>query len=600
VTQAPTGNDESIDFGRLLAALRRGWAVVAACGAGGLLTAAVLTARSPRIWQADFQIVLADNTGGSGLGSLLSQSAGLSALLGAAGVSGGGDSGTSQDTELKILLSPSVLLPVFDYVKAQMPGNTGAGLSFAGWADAVSAKAAKGTSVLEVSYQGSDPQLVLAASRKLAVTYQSYAGRKRQRGLQSLISYLNEQLNLYRPKEAASRARVEAFAERYALTSADAATSGGGGSGALSLAPGGGDTLGSLLNGLSNAVSGNSAGSLKAQQTELNKKIFELKFQLARVQQAGDQELFNAYLGSSGNAVLSALQGGGTVNNSSLRDLDRIIAERRSRFQDNDPSLATLRRQRQVLIGVMNRQLAQELKSAIRLNEAQLAALQRPPGVIETFQRLTTEANRNTTLVQNLENNIEQQKLELARDSQPWELISVPTLNDRPVKPQPSRNLGLGLVAGLLTGAVAAVLLEQRKGIVHHTDELLELLPYPLLGTLNSAHAERWHGLLELLAHGPLAGSPQVALIPAGPAGEQAQHLARALKATLQQQDPAAQVLLSHDLLQASRCQAQLLVATLGTAHKDTLSQLQQALQLQGQPVAGLVLLSAPQAGDDA
>ena len=59
-------------------------------------------------------------------------------------------------------------------------------------------------------------------------------------------------------------------------------------------------------------------------------------------------------------------------------------------------------------------------------------------------------------------------------------------------------------------------------------------------------------------------------------------------------------MLLGSDLLQAGRCQAQLLVAALGVAHKDALSQLQQDLLLQAKPVAGLVLLSDPQAGDDA
>ena len=591
--------EESIDFGRLLAALRRGWPLVAACSAGGLLSAAVLTARTPRMWQADFQIVLADDKGSSGLGSLLSQGGALGVLAGAAGGLGGVGGASSQETELKILLSPSVLLPVFDYVKSQLPRDQRAGLSLRGWAGAVGAKAAKGTSVLDVTYQGTDPALVLAASRKLAETYQNYSGRKRQRSLQTLIRYLNDQLAIYKPRAEASRARAEAFANRYTLTSADAVPSSSGGSSSVGVL-GDGAGLGSLLSGISAIAGGSNAGSLKVQERELKRRILDLQFQQARVQRTGDRELINMTSGSSMGGMLGSLVTGNGASSANMQELDRVIAERRSRFQDNDPMVVNLQKQRQVLIGVMNRQLLQEISSAIRLAQSQLKALERPPGVVETFQKLSRDANRDANILQNLENNLEEQQLELARDSQPWELISAPTLSDRPIKPQPSRSLTIGLLAGLLAGAGGALLLDRRRGIVHHTDELLELLPYPLLGQLNSSHSERWSGQLDLLAHGPLQGCPQVALIPAGPVGERAAHLAQALQATLQQSDPAAQVLLGSDLLQAGRCQAQLLVAALGVAHKDALSQLQQDLLLQAKPVAGLVLLSDPQAGDDA
>jgi succinoglycan biosynthesis transport protein ExoP len=586
--------DESIDLEQLLAALRRGWLVVLASGAGGLLTAAVLTARLPKVWQADFQIVLADDKGGSGLSSLLSQVGGLAALVGAGGGAAGGSGASSQETELKVLLSPSVLLPVFEFVKRQQPASS-AGHSFRSWAGAVAAKAEKGTAVLNVTYQGTDPALVLAASRKLASTYQGYAGRKRQRSLQGLVSYLQEQILIYRPRAAAARDRAEAFAQRYALTNADAQLS----SGSAGIGLGSSSDLSNLFAGIANNLQGGSArGSIRAQRSELTKRIRDLEFQRQRVLAAGDSDALN--YASSGNGALGTVLGNLGSSTGSLPELDRVIAERRSRLQDNDPTLVSLQRQRRVLVGALNRQLAKELENAIALSRAQLASLERAPGVLEQFQKLSRAANQDEAVLQNLETALEQQKLELARDSSPWDLISEPTLSDRPVSPNPQRNLLLGLLAGLVSGAGAALLRERRSGLVFHLDELLELLPYPLLGQLNSSHSERWSGVLELLAHGPLQGCPQVALIPVGPIDSQAQHLANALQQTLQRQDPAAQVLLSRDLLLAGRCQAQLLVTTLGVAHREAIAQLQQDLQLQNRPVAGLLLLSPPQAGDDA
>lgn len=587
-------DEESIDFGALLATLQRQWRLVAACCAGGLLTAGFLTARAPRIWQADFQIVLSEDKGDSGLSGLLSQGGGLAALLGGGGVARGA---SYQETEVKVLLSPSVLLPVFEFVKSHKAASVASGMRFRSWARSVNAKAEKNTTVLNVTYKDTTPQLVLTASRKLAQTYQAYAGRKRQRSLLAVVRYLEEQIATYRPRAQASRDRAEAWADRYTLTIADAqSSSGSGGSAAVTL----GGELGNLFAGIaSNLQTGGSNGSIKTHQGELRRRIRDLQYQHQRVLAAGDREPIN-YSTGGGNGVLSTLVGNLGSNTASLQELDRIIAERRSRFQDNDPTIVQLQRQRRVLIGSLNRQLVQELDNAIELAQSQLTSLERPPGVLETFQKLSRAANQDETVLANLETNLAQQKLELARNSQPWDLISKPSLSDQPVSPKVPLNLAIGLLAGLVSGAGAALLRERRSGLVFHLEDLLELLPYPLLGQLNSSHSERRSDVIELLAHGPLKSCPQVALIPVGPIYCEAQHLADALQQTLQRQDPAAQVLLSRDLLQASRCQAQLLVATLGVAHREAIAQLQQNLQLQNRPVAGLLVLNPPQAGDDA
>jgi len=570
----PAAADDEIDLAQLGAALARRWRAIAAGAGFGLLGASWITLTTPRTWEADFQIVLSeDKGGGSALNSILSQAGGLAGLIGAAG---GGAVGASSalETERTVLQSPSVLLPVFEYVKRQLPASQTRTLPFRDWAkNNVEVEAKKGTNVLNVSYRGPSRALTLAAGRKLAATYQSYSGRKRQRILESLVTYLNEQINLYRPRADASRERAEAFANRYTLTSVDAVPSSGGGAGVKL-------NLDRSIEGLL----GNPTGSLKTQQAELNKRILELRFQLARVRAAGDREpvMFN----NTAGGPLAELVGNLTAS-VSLPDLDGLIAERRSRFQDNDPSIAILQRQRQVLVGAINRQLAQELENSIALAQSQLAALQRPAGVLEQFQKLSREANRDQEILQRLENALAEQQLDLARDGQPWELISSPTLLEQPVAPRPARNLALGLLAGLVLGSGAALVLDRRTDLVFASDELRTLLPFPLLAELQGVNDPS----LALVAQGPLAAAPQVALIPVGPIPE-AQAVAAALQAALQRLDPAAQVLLSTDLTIASRCQAQVVLTAPGTASRRALRKLEQDLRLQGQPVAGLLLLA--------
>ena len=573
-TPAPSTPDDEIDLGQLAAALgrRRAWL---AAGAGiGLLGAAAVTFITPKVWEAQFQIVLADNQDKSGLSSILAQGGGIASLL--AGQVGGIE--IPLETEQTVLQSPSVLLPVFEFVKSQLPLEQRRGLRLNGWAKGnVKVKAEKGTSVLNVSYLGPSPALALAAGQRLASTYQNYSGRKRQRTLQSTIAYLQEQIAAYLPRAEASRARAEAFANRYTLTAADAVPASGGGS--FNLAEG----MAGLLGSISGAVPGNSSNSIKGQQVELLKRILELRFQLTRVRAAGDREA--VVYGGVGNPM----------GNVSLQELDRLIAERRSRFQDNDPTIVTLQRQRRVLIGALNRQLAEDLQNSIALAQTQLSSMERPEGAVEQFQKLSREANRDEEILQKLENALAGQKLELARESQPWELISSPTLLDRPVSPRPELNLALGLLAGLLVGSGAALVVDRRSDQVFASDELHTLLPYPLLAQLQSADDPS----LALLAQATLAGAPQVALIPAGSI-PYAAAIATTLQSALQRQDPAAQVLLvsGSDLGTASRCQAQLLLTAPGAATRSELRKLRQDLQLQGRPVAGLLLLQpAPSHG---
>ena len=107
-------------------------------------------------------------------------------------------------------------------------------------------------------------------------------------------------------------------------------------------------------------------------------------------------------------------------------------------------------------------------------------------------------------------------QLEQARQSDPWELISTPTLLDKPVSPQKERIVALGLMGGLVLGCAAALISDRRSGLVFSDDELRTLLPGPLLKRLKSGQPNTWPMAFELLAQGPLNDAKSVALIPVG------------------------------------------------------------------------------------
>ena len=106
-----------------------------------------------------------------------------------AGMGVGGSGGSDFiATEVQILNSSSVLLPVFEAVKAQKPPEQAKAMRFQDWAQsAITAEDEKGTSVLNVEFRDTNEQLVLPLARMISQAYQSYSHRGRSRDLGRLM-----------------------------------------------------------------------------------------------------------------------------------------------------------------------------------------------------------------------------------------------------------------------------------------------------------------------------------------------------------------------------------------------------------------------------
>ena len=187
VMSSPSGEDE-IDLRQVAGALARHRSLIAKVAGASLLLSGIYAFTQKPVWEGQFQIVLEDQSAGGGR---LAQLAAANPML--ANLAGLGGSGTSSlETEVKILESPSVLKPVYDYVlkqkrKAEVNVDR---FTFADWLPSLKVELEKGTSVLNIAYQDTDKQLVLPVIKRVSQTYQTYSGRDRSRGLTQGVSYL--------------------------------------------------------------------------------------------------------------------------------------------------------------------------------------------------------------------------------------------------------------------------------------------------------------------------------------------------------------------------------------------------------------------------
>ena len=557
----PAPADDEIDIGQLVASLRRRWRLIAQVAGGTLLLSAAVTLLQKPVWEGEFQIVLADpEKKQGGASQLLAQNPALASLIGTGG--GGKD---SLETEVKILESPSVLKPVFDFVKTskQRAGENVDRLRYADWLkDDLEIKLEKGTSVLNLAYRDTDKALVLPVIDRISKAYQVYSGRDRERGLVRGVAYLDQQIELYRLRAVASLRAAQRFAIEQDLTALK----------------GGGKGDEEVVNSL----------NIEAIRVQAANEIRNINEQLKQLRSLGSDPNTVMFQG----LLIPELAAQGLPQR--LNAIDNQLAFLRSKFTEREDSIRTLKQERSLLIGLLKTKAFGFLDAKRSAAQARLAAADRPKGVLIRYRELLRVAARDEATLNKLEDERRVLALEQARKPDPWQLISTPTLLDKPVSPSKGRNLALGLLAGLVLGSGAALVAELRSGRVFASDELQAALPGPLLARLDPADPESWDATMALLASGPLAGSSTVALIPVDGQGEP--ELAEALQRALQQATPGAQVLCTSDLVAAGTCQAQLLVARPGAITRPELDALRQQLQLQGRPSLGWLLLQSTDA----
>jgi len=552
-TTTPAAEDE-IDLRQLAAALQRHWRLIAKVAGSALLLSTVHTLVAPRVWQGKFQIVLASSDSAGGLSAQLAAANPMLANLASLG---GGGSKASLETEVKVLESPSVLKPVFDFVRTskQRAGHNVDRLRFSDWQrDSVEVKLEKPTSVLNIAYTDTDQALILPVINRISREYQDYSGRDRRRDIASAVAYLKQSITELTPKAEASMKR----AQTYALTHG------------LGLSDGMPATIG-------DAPVAGGGGSVEASRQQAQAKLLLLSQQLDQARAAGSAVVFQAPQLQANADLYKQYQ----ATEARLSDL-------RSRLRDNDELVRNLQRQRRSLIATLNRQTIGLLQGERATAQAALIASSRPKEVVLKHRELVRQALRDEKTLAELENQLQIVQLEQAKRSEPWELISKPTLLDKPVAPKKGLIMAIGLLAGLVAGCSAALVVDRRSGRVFSVDELQQLLPGPLLAQLDP---QALGGELSLLARGALAGSHRVALVPVGlaPKALALQHLL----SHLQQQLPHTELHFSADLVGAADCDHQLLITSLGSGTRSQLTSLRQQLNLQGRPITGWLLLHA-------
>ena len=318
----------------------------------------------------------------SKLAQLAAQDPMLSNLAGI----GSGNPANSLKTEVRILESPSVLKPVYDYVlEEKLAGENIDGYTFSDWLPNLKVALEKGTSVLNITYQDNNKNLVLPVMERVSATYQSYSGRDRSRGLTQGVNYLKDQLGILKVQANKSMRAAQAFALSNGLGLQDG-----------------------MPTGITAGIGATAAGSVETNREAAQNKVNALQQQLSAARVAGNKRMNLAPQLESNVELYERLQ-----------RLKANLQEKLALLQPNDPSIRTLQRKVRALTKVLSSQTIVLLEGELQTANAQLTSLTRSRDVVLKHRELVRAALRDEATVAKLETKLQTLQLEKARQTDP-------------------------------------------------------------------------------------------------------------------------------------------------------------------------------------
>ncbi len=145
------------------------------------------------VWEGQFQIVLNKGNKSPNIDSQLASLAGITQ-----------SKGNELKTEVGILKSPSVLMPVFEFAKSTKDQSLSKNLRFSNWKSNLNIQLEEGTSILNISYKNINKKTIIPVLNKMSISYQQYSGKNKRRTQELTNNFLKEQISIFKKKSSNS------------------------------------------------------------------------------------------------------------------------------------------------------------------------------------------------------------------------------------------------------------------------------------------------------------------------------------------------------------------------------------------------------------
>ncbi len=517
---------------------------------------------SKPVYQGEFQIVLNQKNKNSVTGAALFNAVSDPTIRGLIGSAFNNSSNIN--TEVEILKSKSVLTPIFEFVKEQkeLEGNNMKNYKFSDWVSNVNIELKARTSVLNVSYKDSSIDLVLPVVRKISNAYKSYPGRDKNKGLLEALNYFDKQIEIITDKSEKTYREYISFSLENNLNTLPTGL------------PVRSYTIPNNLDKVEEKITIDPRLMIQNQIQEL--EIEKKEVESLDIDQYDDRTMpeFVQITEERNRNLISVL------DNKVV-----LLGEARNFFTEEDTEIVKLKNNIRYLNKKLHTKTLEYLDIEIRNLKSRLKILSKPKDIVIKSKEMQRELIRLDTVLVNLENSKGIISLQLEEETNPWQLISTPFMDDSPIAPKKKQIVALGLFAGIFLGVASAIFADKYSGLIYSLKDFQSFLNFNLLKEIDLNDTEKWEDSINMLGE----NISQSKINQLGIVLVNNNYLEEVKKITkiLRKSMPNVNIVTSSKLMDLSSCEDIILLVSKGKVKKSELVEFKQKLKLLNKPLLG-------------
>ena len=470
--------NEEIDLHQLLKALKRRWLTIAGVGVIVFGAVAGWTFRQTPIYQSEFHLLIEPPSAQNKINPLSFE-----------GVEAGK---IDYATQIEVLLSPTVLEPIIEKIKKEDPEIEIDYPSLV-LGKSLTIKQLNKTTILVISYQGTNKVKVKLVLDHLANAYLDHSLQERQTELNQRINFAVDQSANLKERVDQLQLKLQKFRQKH-----------------------------NLLEPASHS------NQLSEQLGKLEAQYFNTQLQLKEAQSL--YAILQGEIGLQPEEALAAsyLSESPRYQNllNQLQQVEIQLAQESARFLENSPTIQTLKEQQQNLLPLLRTEAQTVLgnnliegviaspslasPSSLRLglnqqfiqtaNQIEVLEIRRwaleqgkqllkeqisqIPSIARQYSELQQELKIATESLIRLLRLQQELQLKIIQQAKPWKVISHAQQPESPFYPKIPLNLAQGTFVGLLLGVGAALLRDRLDSKLQDLAELKEGFSIPLLASV--------------------------------------------------------------------------------------------------------------------